>query len=60
MLNKTLKTYPDGSRLTTGGAMVAAAFTLVVTAAAGTATVAIQNWKAERNVKKHKLGKYAN
>ena len=60
MFSKTLKTYPDGSRLTTGGAIVAAAFTLVVGAAAGTATVVFQNWKDEQYVKKHKLGKYAN
>lgn len=59
MLNKVLKTYPDGSQMTVLGAIATAGLTLAVGAVASVTTVAWQNWRDERFVKKNKLGKYA-
>ena len=51
-MNKTLKTFPDGSEITVLGAVATAAATLVLGGVSAYVTVKISDWNYNRKINK--------
>lgn len=54
-INKTLKTFPDGSKFTVAMAAVAVPASLVLGGISAYVTVRVENWREERWLKKRGL-----
>ena len=59
-LNRTLKTYDDGSQMTVAGAIATVGISLVAGALGTVIVVAKDNWSERRTMKKYHMGPYAN